>query len=62
MGTLRDVDTLIIDEFHMIGEYSRGPTLECAITRAKIINPNLRIVALSATLQNMEEIEGVVRC
>ncbi|KZX17377.1 ski2-like helicase [Methanobrevibacter cuticularis] len=56
--TLREVDTLIIDEFHMIGEYSRGPTLECAITRAKIINPNLRIVALSATLQNMEEIEG----
>jgi len=56
--TLRDVDTVIIDEFHMIGEYSRGPTLECAITRAKIINPNLRIIALSATLQNMEEIEG----
>jgi helicase len=56
--TLRDVDTLIIDEFHMIGEYSRGPTLECAITRAKIINPNLRIIALSATLQNMLEIEG----
>jgi len=56
--TLRDVDTIILDEFHMIGEYSRGPTLECAITRAKVINPNLRIVALSATLQNMGEIEG----
>jgi helicase len=56
--TLREVDTIIIDEFHMIGEYSRGPTLECAITRAKIINPNLRLVALSATLQNMDEIEG----
>lgn len=56
--TLRDVDTIILDEFHMIGEFSRGPTLECAITRAKIINPNLRVVALSATLQNMEEIEG----
>ncbi|MCL2687344.1 MAG: DEAD/DEAH box helicase [Methanobrevibacter sp.] len=56
--TLREVDTIIIDEFHMIGEYSRGPTLECAITRAKIINPNLRVVALSATLQNMSEIEG----
>ena len=55
---LRDVDTLIIDEFHMIGEYSRGPTLESAITRAKIINPNMRIIALSATLRNIEEIEG----
>ena len=55
---LRDVDTLIIDEFHMIGEYSRGPTLEAAITRAKIINPGMRIIALSATLRNIEEIEG----
>lgn len=54
---LREVDTIVIDEFHMIGEYSRGPTIECAITRAKIINPNLRIIALSATLENMEEIE-----
>ena len=57
-NTLRDVDTLIIDEFHMIGEYSRGPTLEAAITRAKIINPSMRIIALSATLRNIEEIEG----
>ena len=55
---LRDVDTLIIDEFHMIGEFSRGPTLEAAITRAKIINPSMRIIALSATLRNIEEIEG----
>ncbi|MEE1337206.1 DEAD/DEAH box helicase [Methanobrevibacter sp.] len=57
-NTLRDVDTLIIDEFHMIGEFSRGPTLEAAITRAKIINPSMRIIALSATLRNIEEIEG----
>ena len=42
----------------MIGEYSRGPTLEAAITRAKIINPGMRIIALSATLKNIEEIEG----
>ena len=57
-NTLRDVDTLIIDEFHMIGEFTRGPTLEAAITRAKIINPSIRIIALSATLRNIEEIEG----
>lgn len=56
-NVLREVDTLIIDEFHMIGEHSRGPTLESAITRAKIINPSLRIIALSATLKNIDEIE-----
>ena len=42
----------------MIGEFTRGPTIECAITRAKIINPSLRIIALSATLENMGEIES----
>lgn len=56
--TLREVDTLIIDEFHMIGEFTRGPTIECAITRSQTISPNMRTIALSATLNNMEEISG----
>lgn len=55
---LRDIDLLIVDEFHMIGEYSRGPTMECALTRSKILNPSMRIVALSATLQNMNELSS----
>jgi len=56
--SLKEIDTLIIDEFHMIGEFTRGPTLECAITRAKIINPSIKIIALSATLNNIEEIKN----
>ena len=55
-NNLREIDLLIIDEFHMIGEYSRGPRIECALTRSKIINPALRIIALSATLKNMDEL------
>ena len=57
-NTLREVDLLIVDEFHMIGEYSRGPTIECAITRSRILSKGMRIIALSATLQNMEELSG----
>jgi helicase len=57
-NTLRDIDLLIVDEFHMIGEYSRGPTMECAITRSKILNPSMRIIALSATLQNMNDLSS----
>lgn len=57
-NTLRDVDLLIVDEFHMIGEYTRGPTMECAITRSKILNPSMRIVALSATLKNMSDLSS----
>ncbi|MDO5825995.1 MAG: DEAD/DEAH box helicase [Methanosphaera sp. rholeuAM130] len=55
LNTLHELDLLIIDEFHMIGEYSRGPTIECAITRIKEQNKSIRIIALSATLQNMDE-------
>ncbi len=55
-NTLREVDLLIVDEFHMIGEFSRGPTIECAITRSNILNQGMRIIALSATLKNMDEI------
>jgi helicase len=57
-NTLNDVDLLVVDEFHMIGEYSRGPTMECAITRSKQLNPGMRIVALSATLQNMGDLSS----
>lgn len=55
-NTLREVDLLVVDEFHMLGEYSRGPTIECALTRSHILNPSMRIIALSATLKNMNEI------
>lgn len=55
LNTLHEIDLVIIDEFHMIGDYSRGPTIECAITRIKEINKGIRIIALSATLQNMDE-------
>jgi helicase len=55
-NTLSDVDLLVVDEFHMLGEFSRGPTIECALTRSHILNPSMRMVALSATLKNMNEI------
>ena len=54
-NTLAEIDLVVIDEFHMIGDYSRGPTIECAITRIKEQNKSIRIIALSATLQNMDE-------
>ncbi|HTX61293.1 MAG TPA: DEAD/DEAH box helicase, partial [Methanobacterium sp.] len=55
-NTLREVDLLVVDEFHMLGEFTRGPTIECALTRSHVLNPSMRIVALSATLKNMNEI------
>ena len=47
-----EVDLIVVDELHLIGEQRRGPKLECAISRFRRLNPLARIVGLSATLGN----------
>lgn len=53
---LREVKLVIADEIHLIGEPHRGPTLEVVLTRLRWINPELRIIALSATIPNATDI------
>ena len=50
---VRKLNLLIIDEIHLLGDESRGPTLEAILTRIKLTNPDLRIIGLSATLPNV---------
>ncbi len=50
---LRDVSLLVVDEIHMLNDAGRGPTLEIVITRMKNVK---QLLALSATIQNAEEI------
>ena len=45
-------------EEHGINVGRHPSSADLSITRAKIINPSMRIIALSATLKNIEEIEG----
>lgn len=52
---LSQVGTLIVDEAHILGS-DRGPTLEMAITKLRLINPKLRVLALSATIPNSNQI------
>ncbi|MCL4345465.1 MAG: DEAD/DEAH box helicase [Candidatus Thermoplasmatota archaeon] len=47
---------MVIDEIHNIGDPSRGPTLEIIVSVARMINPDLQMIFLSATLKNNEEI------
>ncbi len=54
-GWLSNVGVLIVDEIHEL-DSSRGPTLEMVITKLRELNPKLRVVALSATIPNAEEI------
>lgn len=53
---MNDVGLVIIDEIHLINDETRGPTLEVLITLFKIKFPNLRLMGLSATINNCEEL------
>ncbi len=46
------VGLIIADEIHMIHEPGRGPTLEVALTKLMRRNPDVQIIALSATVSN----------
>ncbi len=52
---LLDVGCVVFDEIHMMGEFSRGPTLELLVTKIKEFS-NIQIIALSATIGNAGEI------
>lgn len=50
------VGCLIIDEVHLVGDPTRGATLESLIARLRAVEGRTRIVALSATVSNAEEL------
>lgn len=52
---LQQLGVLIIDEVHEL-DSDRGATLEMVITKLRILNPKLQIVALSATIPNADEL------
>ncbi|MFW6436167.1 MAG: DEAD/DEAH box helicase [Halococcoides sp.] len=52
---ITDVDTIVVDEVHLLDSDRRGSVLEVTIARfRRLCDP--RIVALSATMQNVEEV------
>ena len=53
---LKDVNLVVADEIHLMGDVRRGPTLEIVLTRLKWMNPKLRFIALSATIPNAHQI------
>jgi helicase len=52
---MEDVSLVIADEIHLIGN-DRGPTLEVALARLRQLMPDLQILALSATIRNVDEV------
>ncbi|MBI87999.1 MAG: hypothetical protein CMB67_03090 [Euryarchaeota archaeon] len=51
-----DIGIVVADEFHLLQDHSRGPTLEILISRIRHNRPESQILALSATVGNAEEL------
>ena len=53
---LKRVSLLVVDEIHLIGDDTRGATLEMVIAKMRYQNPDMQIIGLSATMGNPEEL------
>ena len=53
---LGNISLVIADEVHLLNEAGRGPTLEIVLARLMQVNPCIQILALSATITNVDEI------
>ena len=53
---LKYINTVIIDEIHLMNDPSRGPTLEILLTILKEVLPKSQFIGLSATIGNPEEL------
>jgi helicase len=55
---LLETGVILCDEAHLLGTEGRGGKLEAALMRVSRQSPSARIILLSATIQNAEEIQG----
>ncbi|MDH5448552.1 MAG: DEAD/DEAH box helicase [Candidatus Bathyarchaeota archaeon] len=51
-----EISLVVADEVHLLNDSERGPTLEVVLARLMQINPEIQILALSATIKNVEEL------
>ncbi len=57
-----EIGLVISDEIHLIGDDSRGPTLEMILTHLKELEHKPQILGLSATITNSHEIANWLGC
>ncbi len=53
---ISNIGIIVSDEFHLLHDHSRGPTLEVLISRIRHKKPDTQIIALSATVGNSKEL------
>jgi helicase len=59
---IEDIGLVIADEIHLIGDEDRGQTLEVVLTKLKLLKSKPQIVALSATITNVDELSEWLEC
>jgi len=59
-GYLADIGTLVVDESHLLTVPGRGDRLEAGLMRLTELAPKARLVLLSATMPNVDEISDWV--
>jgi helicase len=57
-----EIGLVISDEIHLIGDDSRGPTLEMVLTQLKKLENKPQILGLSATITNSDELANWLGC
>jgi len=51
-----EISLVVADEVHLLNEAERGPTLEVVLARLMQVNPAMQVLALSATMGNVDEV------
>ena len=51
-----EISLVVADEVHLLNDAERGPTLEVVLARLMQTNPDMQTLALSATINNVQEI------
>ncbi|HIE46227.1 MAG TPA: DEAD/DEAH box helicase [Nitrosopumilus sp.] len=59
---IEEIGLVITDEVHLIGDETRGPTLEMTLTQLKLLETKPQIIGLSATITNSDEIANWLGC
>lgn len=59
--TIASVGTIIVDEIHLLGEPGRGAVMEALLARIRGENTGVRIIGLSATVANADQVAEWLR-
>ena len=54
--TMSRVSIVVADEFHLMNDSTRGPTLEINLTKLRFLRKDAQLIALSATVGNCQDL------